>query len=61
MQPLRQLGTLLLGVRELLDRLFHLEEEVRYVLEEILKILEFVHENGSIHRDIKPSNIYHAR
>jgi len=24
---------------------------------EILKVLKFVHENGSIHRDIKPSNI----
>ena len=36
------------------------EQEVRYVLEEILMILEFVHENGSIHRDIKPFK-YHAR
>ena len=33
------------------------EAEVRYVLEEMLKVLKFVHENGSIHRDIKPSNI----
>ncbi len=27
------------------------------VLREILNVLKFVHENGSIHRDIKPSNI----
>jgi len=33
------------------------EAKVRYVLEEMLKVLKFVHENGSIHRDIKPSNI----
>lgn len=33
------------------------EAEVLEVLREILKVLAFVHENGSIHRDIKPSNI----
>lgn len=33
------------------------EDEVRYILVEILKVLQFVHENNSIHRDIKPSNI----
>ncbi|PSB18838.1 serine/threonine protein kinase [Phormidesmis priestleyi ULC007] len=33
------------------------ESEVLEVLKEALKILQFVHENGSIHRDIKPSNI----
>jgi serine/threonine protein kinase len=33
------------------------EGEVRFVLVEILKVLEFVHNNNSIHRDIKPSNI----
>jgi serine/threonine protein kinase len=33
------------------------EPEVLEVLTEILKVLQFVHENGSIHRDIKPSNI----
>jgi serine/threonine protein kinase len=33
------------------------EAEARQVLEEMLRVLEFVHENGSIHRDIKPSNI----
>lgn len=31
------------------------------LLEEILKVLKFVHENGSIHRDIKPSNIMRRR
>ncbi len=33
------------------------ESDVLEVLKEALKILQFVHENGSIHRDIKPSNI----
>ncbi len=33
------------------------EDAVREVLREILQVLHFVHENGSIHRDIKPSNI----
>ncbi len=33
------------------------EEEIREILTEVLKVLSFVHSNGSIHRDIKPSNI----
>ncbi len=33
------------------------EIEVLDVLKEALKVLRFVHENGSIHRDIKPSNV----
>ena len=33
------------------------ESDVLEVLKEVLKILQFVHKNGSIHRDIKPSNI----
>ena len=33
------------------------EAEVTEVLTEIIKVLEFVHENDTIHRDIKPSNI----
>ncbi|HIK27133.1 MAG: serine/threonine protein kinase [Oscillatoriaceae bacterium SKW80] len=37
------------------------EMEVKEVLKEILKVLKFVHDNGSIHRDIKPSNIMRAR
>ncbi|MCY7393146.1 MAG: protein kinase, partial [Leptolyngbyaceae cyanobacterium CAN_BIN12] len=37
------------------------EENISNVLQEILKVLQFVHENGSIHRDIKPSNIMRHR
>jgi serine/threonine-protein kinase len=37
------------------------QAEVLQVLREILKVLKFVHENGSIHRDIKPSNIMRHR
>jgi serine/threonine protein kinase len=37
------------------------EDEVRFVLIEILKVLRFVHANNSIHRDIKPSNIMRDR
>ena len=33
------------------------ETQAVEVLREILSVLKFVHENGSIHRDIKPSNI----
>ena len=34
---------------------------VTEMLEEILKVLAFVHDHGSIHRDIKPSNIMRHR
>ncbi|CAH2574963.1 Serine/threonine-protein kinase F [Planktothrix rubescens] len=37
------------------------EAEVREVLQEVLKILEFVHDHDVIHRDIKPSNIMRDR
>jgi serine/threonine protein kinase len=37
------------------------EAEVLTVLEAILEILDFAHNNNSIHRDIKPSNIMRAR
>ncbi|BAY12388.1 serine/threonine-protein kinase [Calothrix sp. NIES-2098] len=37
------------------------ETEILEVLQEILKILKFVHEKGIIHRDIKPSNIMRRR
>ena len=37
------------------------EAEVLEVLQAILLVLKFVHENNSIHRDIKPSNIMRHR
>ena len=37
------------------------EDKVREVLEEILKVLQFVHDQDVIHRDIKPSNIMRDR
>ncbi|KAB8334562.1 serine/threonine protein kinase [Scytonema tolypothrichoides VB-61278] len=37
------------------------EQEVLEILQEILKVLKFVHEKGIIHRDIKPSNIMRHR
>ncbi|TFI54617.1 serine/threonine protein kinase [Mastigocladus laminosus UU774] len=37
------------------------EQEVLDVLQDILKILQFVHHKGIIHRDIKPSNIMRHR
>ncbi|MBW4564193.1 MAG: serine/threonine protein kinase [Mojavia pulchra JT2-VF2] len=33
------------------------EQDILLVLQEILKVLKFVHDRGIIHRDIKPSNI----
>jgi serine/threonine-protein kinase len=37
------------------------EAQALEVLREILNVLKFVHDNGSIHRDIKPSNIMRNR
>lgn len=37
------------------------ESEVKNILKELLLILKFIHENGSIHRDIKPSNIMRSQ
>ncbi|MDJ0554695.1 MAG: serine/threonine-protein kinase [Microcoleaceae cyanobacterium MO_207.B10] len=42
---------------ELIEKRVFSESEVVEVLEEILKVLDFVHSQGSIHRDIKPANI----
>jgi serine/threonine-protein kinase len=46
---------------ELTEKGIYSEAEVREILIEVLKILEFVHGNQSIHRDIKPSNIMRDR
>ncbi len=45
-----------------LEQLVHqhgplLEVDVLEVMQSLLPVLQFVHDNGSIHRDIKPSNI----
>ncbi len=37
------------------------EAEILNILQQILPVLKFVHERGSIHRDIKPSNIMRDR
>ncbi|MEG4243131.1 serine/threonine-protein kinase [Microcoleus sp. MON2_D6] len=37
------------------------EAETVEVLQEILKVLDFVHSRGSIHRDIKPANIMRGK
>jgi serine/threonine-protein kinase len=37
------------------------EDEVLELLQNILPVLQFVHENHTIHRDIKPSNIMRRR
>ncbi|MGV0026603.1 protein kinase domain-containing protein [Phormidesmis priestleyi] len=46
---------------ELVEKGKFSESDVLEVLQETLKVLQFVHENGSIHRDIKPSNIMRHR
>jgi serine/threonine protein kinase len=46
---------------ELAQRGAFSEGEALEVLREILKVLQFVHDNESIHRDIKPSNIMRDR
>jgi serine/threonine-protein kinase len=37
------------------------EQEILEILQSLLPVLKFVHENNSIHRDIKPSNIMRTR
>jgi serine/threonine-protein kinase len=37
------------------------EAEIRLILDNLLKVLRFIHDRGSIHRDIKPSNIMRGK
>ncbi len=43
--------------QELLQHELLSPPEVREVLEQVLQILEFIHDKGVIHRDVKPANI----
>ena len=47
--------------QELARRGAFTQSEVLSILVEMLKVLDFVHANGTIHRDIKPSNIMRHR
>ena len=49
------------NMEDLLQQGAFSEAEVTELLVAILKVLKFVHDNGSIHRDIKPSNIMRHR
>ena len=43
--------------RELETQRCFSEKQIKDVLDQILPVLKFIHENNAIHRDIKPSNI----
>jgi serine/threonine-protein kinase len=46
---------------EFADKGVFSEAKIIQVLKEILPVLQFVHDNGSIHRDIKPSNLIRSQ
>ena len=48
-------------LRKEIDRQLLSETEVIVFLNDVLKILDFVHQQGVIHRDIKPSNLIRRR
>ncbi len=48
-------------LRKEIDRQLLSETEVIVFLQDVLKILDFVHQQGVIHRDIKPSNLIRRR
>lgn len=51
----------LVGGGELLDLLFVTgtvsEEQVRGIMQKLVEVLDYLHQNGVVHRDLKPSNI----
>ncbi len=48
-------------LRKEIDRQLLDETEVIFLLQDVLNILDFVHQQGVIHRDIKPSNLIRRR